>query len=191
MSTLADERAAARAPLPEHRELLRARAARLARVPAPERDVATFEAVVFSVGGESFALAASCVLQVAVLRELTPLPGAPVPLFGVTHWRGDILTVLDLREPLGVSTRGIADMARLLVIGGPERTFGVAVDRVTEMVAVAPTQLRPLPAAAAARASLLLGMTESGVLVVDAAALVDRYGRVRRSAGRTHEGRGG
>jgi chemotaxis signal transduction protein len=89
--------------------------------------------------GERYAhCVASCGGQVAVLLELTPLPGASAPLFGITHWRGDVLTLLDLRAALGAHAGGVTDLSRIIVAGRADRRFGMVVDAVVEMAEVEP-----------------------------------------------------
>lgn len=172
-----------------HRELLRLRAAALARVPRRPRQGTTKQVILFRLGDEQFAVEAACVLQIAVLRELTPLPGAPAPLFGVTHWRGEVLTVLDLRAALGVRVSGLTDLGRIIVIDGPDRLFGVLADAVSDMLELDVDRIRPLPAEDAQRASLLRGVTDEAVLVIDSQALLQRYGSA--AGGRNTTGRGG
>jgi purine-binding chemotaxis protein CheW len=167
---------AARAPVAGHREQLRARAAALARVPRPPRSGELVQAVVFSLGDERFAIDGAHVLEVAVLRELTPLPGAPAPLFGVTHWRGRVLTLLDLRAELSVRVRGLTDLGRIIVLDGPDRVFAIVVDAVQEMVDIDMQQLSALPPDEGGRASLLRGMAQDALLVMDEGALLERFG---------------
>lgn len=178
----------ARAARQEHRDLLRARAAALARVPRGERRAAAFTAVVFTLGDERYALALAPVLQVAVLRELTPLPGAAEPILGVTEWRGDVLTVLDLRPVVGAAVQGVTDLGRIIVLDGPGRTFGILAHRVSDMVEVHAERLKPLPREPGQERSLLRGMTDDGMLVMDDNLLLERYGTV--ASVRTR-GRGG
>lgn len=168
--------AAARAARGEDRAVLRARAADLARAPAADRPGRTISAVVFMLGDERYALDSAVVLQVAVLRELTPLPGARAPLHGVTQWRGDVLTVLDLRSVLGASLRGITDLGRLVVVEGEGRAFGILVERLVGIMEIDAAALRPLPREDAAARSLLRGVTDDAVFVVDEEALLEGYG---------------
>jgi purine-binding chemotaxis protein CheW len=167
---------AARSARAEDRAVLRARAAALARAAAAPRHGETFSAVVFMLGDERYALDTRVVLQVGVLRELTPLPGARAPLHGVTQWRGDVLTVLDLRAVLGASLRGITDLGRLVVVEGGRHAFGILVERLVGMVEVDAAALQPLPREDAAARSLLKGVTEDAVFVVDDGALMEGYG---------------
>jgi purine-binding chemotaxis protein CheW len=179
----------ARAPRPEDRDLLRQRALLLARRDRPRADAEGMTAVLFELGSERYVLDAAVVLQVGVLRELTPLPGAVPPLLGVTYWRGQVLTVLDLRGPLGVQVRGLTDMGRLIVVEGPDHAFGILADAVTDMLEVPSAGVRAVQGRDDGDASLLGGVLDDATLVLDAAELVHRFGtrRVKRSTG----GRGG
>jgi purine-binding chemotaxis protein CheW len=175
-------RTAARGPAEQHREVLRRRAAALARVPRRERGADLASAVVFSLGETRFAINAACVLEAAVLRELTPLPGAPAPLFGVTHWRGSVLTLLDLRGVLGVRPRGLTDLGRILVLDGADRLFAIVADAVHDIIEVDVQLLARLPDDDSGT-GLLRGITPDGVMYIDEKALLHRYG----SAGVAHQ----
>lgn len=162
---------AAREPLAGHRELLRERAERLARVPRHETAAALTTAVLFALGEERYALAAEHVAEVAVLRDLTPLPGAPAPLHGLTQWQGEVLTVLDLRGVLGVRVRGITDLQRLIVVAAGRRRFGFLADRASELIAIDATRIHA-HRAGEEPTPLIAGITDDAVLVIDADALI-------------------
>jgi purine-binding chemotaxis protein CheW len=175
VSESTEDTGAAAPDLAHERELLRRRALELARVPRREREQDATTMILFRLGDDQFAIPISCVMEVAVLRELTPLPGAPAPLFGVTHWRGQVLTVLDLRELLGVRVRGLTDLGRILVLEGATRRFGVVADAVTDMIDMEDRHVRPLPDDGG-EDSLLRGATKDGLLIIDAGTLLQRYG---------------
>lgn len=162
-----------RAPREEHRALLRQRAAALARVPRDEQPRDTFPAIVFSLGGEQWAVAAASVLQVFVLRELTPLPGASAPLFGVTQWRGDVLVLLDLREELGIRAPGLTDLGRVIVVEGRDHPFGIIADATSDMIEIDTAGIRPV---SGSTRRLVRGMLDTGIVVLDTDALLGVYG---------------
>lgn len=178
---------AARAPRSEHMELLRRRAQALARPSAAaqglERDDA-FQAIVFVLGDERYAVDTRCVLRVEVLHDLTPLPGAGAPLHGLTQWRGDVLTLLDLRAALGARLRGITDLGRMIVVEGPDRPFGVLVERLLDIRKLDGAQLQALPREDFQARSLLRGVTDDHVLVIDHDVLIALYGA---TAATTHQ----
>jgi purine-binding chemotaxis protein CheW len=163
---------AARLAVPGDVDVLRKRAAELARVPAAGRMSQAMPAVIFELADERYAIDARIVLQVHVLRELTPLAGARPPLFGVTHWRGMVLTILDLRAELGVSSKGVTDLSRVLVIDGGRQPFGILADAARDFIDLAQTTVRPLGAEEASARTLLRGITDDAVMVMDTDAVL-------------------
>ncbi|MBR9990524.1 MAG: chemotaxis protein CheW, partial [Gemmatimonadetes bacterium] len=165
------------------------RASALGRVPADSRKAESTPAVVFQLSGENYAIDARVVLQVHVLRDLTPLAGARPPLFGVTHWRGQVLTILDLREQLGVRTGGLTDLSRVIVIDGGRYPFGILADASRDLMELTESMIRPLSAEDGSARNLLRGITDDTLLVMDTDAVL-KMGR----AAAAHEdniGRGG
>ena len=154
--------------------ILEERARRLARKPstanAPEFGV---EVVSFSVARERFAVESRFVFAVFHLNELVPLPGARAPVVGVTRWRGDVLTVLDLRRVVGGTGRALDDLARVVVIGSSSPTFGVLADTVDDIVSIDPTKLFTLPLDRVSEIpGVLRGVTADGIHLLDAATLI-------------------
>jgi purine-binding chemotaxis protein CheW len=186
MSPDSEQAAAARAPAAEHHALLRRRAAALAREdldPVAGRR-SEEQIMVFRLGAERYGIAADSVLRVLVLRELTPLPGAAAPLFGVTHWRGRVLTLVDIRQLLGVEMAGVTDLGNVIVMNGADRDFGIVADAVSHVVDIGPAEIRELPDAGGdSGESLLRGITGEGIFIIDAERVLARFGRVR---GRRH-----
>lgn len=159
--------AAATVPSPERvRRLLEERARVLARpaIVAPAGD--TLRVITFALSDEVYAIESRFVISVFRLREFSPLPGAKPPVFGITAWRGDLLTILDLRAVLGLSVSSLNDLSRVIVIGEDRPAFGILADSVREFVELPASAVRDLPDAAAGRA-YLRGVTSDAVLVLD------------------------
>jgi purine-binding chemotaxis protein CheW len=171
-----DSHAAARAPARDDIDVLRERAAALARVPRMARSTTLMPTVVFQLSDELYAIDARVVLQVIALRDLTPLPGARAPLFGVTHWRGDVLTILDLRDLLGVRQRGVTDLSRVVVVDGGRAPFGILADAARDFIDIDVSSLSGLPDEDRARRELVRGITHDAVLVLDTDGLLRRFG---------------
>ena len=125
----------------------------------------------FTLGGERLVLEARWLLGITKLATLAALPGAVPPVRGVTVWRGDLLTVLDIRTVLGISTAGLGDLTRVLVVGDKRPRFGLLVDTVGDAMDLPDVNLRPAPAGSLAR-DYLLGVTADAGLVLDGAKLL-------------------
>ena len=86
-------------------------------------------------GRERYAVPIENVLEVAELGVLSALPGAGAAVLGVRNLRGQVLPVFDLARVLAVA--GDAAPPRVVVTEHEGRLAGLAVDEVTDVVALA------------------------------------------------------
>jgi len=128
----------------------------------------------FMLGGERLAIEARWLLGVTKVTMLAGLPGAEPPVRGVTVWRGELLTVLDIRPNLGISTAALSDLTRILVLGERRARFGLLVDSVSDVVDLFAGDLLPIPAASLAR-DYLIGVTADAGLVLDGQRLLQLF----------------
>lgn len=141
----------------------------------PSRDGA-IEIVTFALGSERYALEARYLQSVFRLHDLVPIPGAPPPVFGITTWRGELLTVLDLRELLNVAARGLSDLNHVLVLGERKAAFGILADAIMEMLTLPTAAIRPPAEGVAVRREYLRGITADTTLFLDAAEILQLHG---------------
>jgi purine-binding chemotaxis protein CheW len=88
-------------------------------------------------GRERYAMPIENVLEVAELGSLSALPGAGAAVLGVRNLRGQVLPVFDLARVLAIG--GDAAPPRVVVVEHAGRLAGLAVDEVTDVVALAGT----------------------------------------------------
>ena len=153
-------------------DILELRAENLAQ-PLESTEVATdgLEVLVWQLGGERYAIEIRYVFEAFPLTQITPVPGAGATLVGVANLRGTLLPVFALSQVLGLE-HVISDLVRVVVLGrkGPE--FGVLVDQVDEPTVVSEQALHEAPVESAG-ASLVLGLTEDTLIVLDGGELLD------------------
>jgi chemotaxis signal transduction protein len=132
------------------------------------------ECVRVVIGNEHYALPIENVLEVAVLGDVTAIPGAQSSLLGVINRDGQLLPVVDLASVIGAPSSGRAD--RLLIVDDGRRRAGLLVDAVVDVcstpVLSESTESEMFTGAAFSEGSLV-GMLALGS-VLDAAA--DRRG---------------
>jgi purine-binding chemotaxis protein CheW len=159
---------------PEHvRELLRERARALAQPLATDAVGDAVDHITFRLGTEQCALESRVVLEVLGRARLTPLPRVAPPAIGVTGWRGDVLTVMDLGMVVQGTASAPADGSAsrpVLVIGDRRRSVGVVVTEVLDLQRIDPGALQP--AGARSERPLLRGITPDAISILDAAALL-------------------
>ncbi len=113
----------------EIQQILRDRAVRLARTEAAEHEAKT-RIIIFALNGERYGLDIDHVVEIFTPETITPVPGAPAAIMGVTNLRGDIVTVIDLINALGLS-RSKDQAGRQVILGMNGNVIGgFLVDRI-------------------------------------------------------------
>lgn len=152
-------------------EILRARAKKLARRKTGEGAAReSIDVVEFMLASEIYAVESTFVREVYSLRELTPLPGAPPFLLGMTNVRGQIVSVVDLKIFFDLpSKNGLSDLNKLVLLRQGEMEMGILADVVLGARSIAVDGLQPsLATLTGARAEYLRGITKGRVIVLDA-----------------------
>lgn len=129
--------------------------------------------LVFALAGERYAFDASYVWGVERLPELTPVPGSPEAIVGITILRGVLVPVADLRRLLSLDACALSDVSRIVLVGRERLDFALLADSVEGLQPIGPSQVLPLPETSAWGADCVRGMTSDGIIVVDAAAVID------------------
>lgn len=99
--------------------------------------------VSFEIAGQLYGLAILSVQEVLASGEVEPVPGAPAGVIGVLNLRGCIVTVLDLRQRLGLPP--LAANHALIVVGSGTQLLALAVDRVADVLNIAASGIQPPP----------------------------------------------
>jgi purine-binding chemotaxis protein CheW len=94
-------------------------------------------------GGELFTVDLQHVREVFVVESVTPVPGMPSGLVGVTNLRGTVVPLLDLRQMFSLSTEATLRYAVVLKHGTWQ--VGVLVDTVPEIRTLFKDQFMPAP----------------------------------------------
>lgn len=173
LSRLAKVTESATARTPEQAQaVLDARARELARPVVPERASGSLlEVARFRSGGQEYALETRFVHEVLRNAELTPLPGAPPLLRGLTLLRGEVLPVVELAPLFGRPPSGRG--AGVLLIGLNRPELGLSVEAVEEVVLLPRDTLLPPPATLSAEAvRLVSGIHREGTLLLEGEALL-------------------
>lgn len=126
---------------------------------------ASHDILVFHLGGEHYGVAIRFVRELRPYQALTALANAPPHVKGVINLRGEIVPILDLRLRLGLADPVYDKFTTVIILELAARKVGVVVDGVSDVVALAPEDIRPAPCLgeAGAGAPLLDGIGLSGV----------------------------
>jgi purine-binding chemotaxis protein CheW len=101
---------------------------------------------VISLGNEYFGLSLELVREFTDIGNLTPIPCCPNHIVGNMNLRGEIVTLVDIRNVLNLPTTPVSVGSHVVVVQVDDIVAGLPVDRVLEMVSVSSADLTPLPA---------------------------------------------
>ena len=155
--------------------LLLARARDLAReTPIVDSgEGATIEVLEFGLAGETHAFELAYIREAGALLELTPLPGVPDFVLGVTCVHGQIVAVVDLRKVFGLPERGLRDSRQVIILQSADMELGVLAERILGVRRLPSSALQTsLPTLTDVRAAYLKGITADGTVVLSAAKLL-------------------
>lgn len=111
------------------------------------------------------------------LGPLTRVPQAPSMVAGVMNLRGRIVTVIDLRERLGLPTRDAKAKAMCLVVEQGGQPYALVVDAVGDVVPVSVDRHEPNPTTLSTAWRLVSDgvyrLDDGLMMVLDIAALLD------------------
>jgi purine-binding chemotaxis protein CheW len=152
----------------QERDTLLARAAELAQRPEQGGEETRLECLEFVLSGERYAVELSFVSQTLPLTDFTPLFCTPPFVLGITHLRGRIVSIVDLRRFFELPTVGLADLNRVIVVGNGGVEFGLLADAINGVVSLPSASLQPPPDAfTGLREEFLAGVTADRLALLD------------------------
>lgn len=86
----------------------------------------------FNLGKEEFAIPLLSIKEVIGLPETTPIPQAPSHFLGIMNLRGQVISVMDLRQKLGIKTTN-TDETSVIILDLGNYNLGVVVDCVNSV----------------------------------------------------------
>ncbi len=101
--------------------------------------------VVFTLAGETFAFPVTAAQEILRVSTITRVPHAPYTVRGIINMRGRVLPVVDLRIRLGLPEPELTAKSRILVTSMHQRTLGLLVDEVEQVVRLDRSQIAAAP----------------------------------------------
>ncbi len=105
--------------------------------------VSSVRAAIISLAGEIFTIELKNIREVFVVESITPVPGMPSGLVGVTNLRGTVIPLLDLRPMFSLNTDAMLPYAVVVKHGNWQ--VGVLVDTVPQIRALSKNLFLPAP----------------------------------------------
>jgi purine-binding chemotaxis protein CheW len=105
-----------------------------------------YEWLSFPLGREEYALDIDGVSEIIKPREITDIPRVPEFILGVISLRGIIVPVFDLRKRLKLGAGEQTPASRIIVCQQGDRTAGLLVDSINQVVRMPVSSVEPPPA---------------------------------------------
>ena len=126
------------------------------------------EYLAFSLGGEEYAVNILKVQEIRAYERVTRIAHTPAFMKGVMNLRGAVVPVVDLRVRFDVGSASYDASTIVIVINIGQRTIGMVVDGVSDVVILKPSDVRPAPQIAGVLSAEFL----EGVAILDQRMLI-------------------
>jgi len=114
----------------------------------------------FHLAHETYAIESVLVREVYPLKELTPVPCTPPFIAGMVNIRGQILTVIDLKQFFDLPNRELTALSKVIVVRTDNWELGFLADEIIGMRFITPEEMQgSLPTLTGLRAEYLRGVT--------------------------------
>jgi purine-binding chemotaxis protein CheW len=104
------------------------------------------ELATFYVGNALCGMDILKVQEINKLMEMTKVPQAPDYMVGILNLRGQIVTIIDLGQKLGLGNVEISNESRNIIINAPGEHVGLLVTKISDVVMADPDKIEPAPA---------------------------------------------
>ncbi len=103
------------------------------------------QCVTFRLDEEIYGINVMQVQEVLRVTEIAPVPGAPDYVLGIINLRGNVVTVIDTRERLGLGSKERDESTRIVIIEADKLVVGILVDAVAEVVDLRTSEIESPP----------------------------------------------
>nr|WP_320012860.1 chemotaxis protein CheW [uncultured Desulfobulbus sp.] len=106
----------------------------------------TIELSTFYVGKALCGMDILKVQEINKLMEMTKVPQAPDYMVGILNLRGQIVTIIDLGQKLGLGSIEVNTDSRNIIVNTPGEHVGLLVSKISDVVMADPDRVEPAPA---------------------------------------------
>lgn len=108
-------------------------------------DLGERQTVTFRLGEEEFGMPISQIREIDRYSQITKVPKMPHCVEGVTNLRGEVVTVIGLRERFGMPDCPVDDRTRVIIVDLGGKKTGLRVDSVSQVLNIADRDIEPPP----------------------------------------------
>jgi len=116
-----------------------------AGIDAPGASTSAREFLTFTLGTEKYALEILKVQEIRRYGAVTRIANTPPFIKGVINLRGIIVPIVDLRIKFSIGEERYDDFTVVIIANLAARVIGIVVDSVSDVISLAPEQIKPAP----------------------------------------------
>ncbi len=99
----------------------------------------------FSLGDEDYAIPLLMVREVISIPETTPIPKAPKHFIGLMNLRGQVISIVDLRNKLTIKPKEVTSDSAVIIVDFQGMNIGIIVDSINKVLAFSRNEIQEMP----------------------------------------------
>lgn len=99
----------------------------------------------FSLGEEDYAIPLLMVREVISIPETTPIPKAPKHFIGLMNLRGQVISIVDLRNKLTIKPKEVTSDSAVIIVDFKGMNIGIVVDSINRVLAFSRSEIQEMP----------------------------------------------
>jgi len=118
------------------------------------------QVIIFKLGSEEYAVPINAVQEIIMPHKATRIPKSPRYVEGVINLRGNIIPVIDAKKKFFIKESSKVNLIdkRIMIIEVEDKTTGLTVDSVNEVVNILTAEIDPPPIDLAENAEIFCGI---------------------------------
>ena len=112
---------------------------------ATNAEESALQIVSFRLANEEYGVDIMRAQEIIMPGQITRMPEVPDFVCGLINLRGHVIPVVDLRKRFGLATTENDEHTRIIVVNVANKTIGMVVDEVTEVLRINADQIDPPP----------------------------------------------
>ncbi|NQT35853.1 MAG: chemotaxis protein CheW [Planctomycetes bacterium] len=101
--------------------------------------------VSFRLAEEEYGIEITKIREIILMGEITRIPQTPHYVKGLINLRSTVIPVIDLRARFSLPENELTDESRIMVLNVADKTIGIVVDAVSEVLRVSNDHIAPPP----------------------------------------------
>lgn len=99
----------------------------------------------FYLGNEEYGIEIEKVQDIITVPKISPIMNSPFSIIGMSNFRGKLISVMDLRQRLGIVEQPLTRKSRIIVVKINNELLGLLVDQVTQVLKIDENELEQAP----------------------------------------------